>query len=192
MPESRGGLFRFYNTMNNEIWKDIEGFNGWYQVSNKARVRSWYKRGIGIGKRKDPVMLKQPTLHGYKYVSLWDENEDRYRSKRVHRLVAKAFIPNPKDKVYINHKNGIKDDNRIGNLEWVTASENDLHAFENGLREPMRGEKNGHAVLTESDILEIRDLCENSELSQKEIGDKFGVCRSHISDIYNGRRWGHV
>jgi len=113
-----------------EIWKDIEGFNGLYQVSNLARVKS-----LKCGKTK---ILKQNNSNGYLIVSFNKNGEREY--PRVHRLVAKAFILNPENKSQVNHKNGIKTDNKLENLEWCTAQENMRHAFDTGLKVGKKGE----------------------------------------------------
>jgi hypothetical protein len=99
----------------NEIWRDIPGYEGRYQASNLGRIRS-QQRGL----------LKPFINHnGYMVAPLTKEGE-KVRTG-AHRLVAQAFIPNPENKEQINHKNGIKTDNRVENLEWVTCSENNLH-----------------------------------------------------------------
>lgn len=130
--------------MNYEIWKDIEGYEGLYQVSNKGRIKSVAR----VLQRKNGVKLplpekilsftkSKPTKRHPKIrysVQLWKENEKRLLS--VHRVVAKAFIPNPKNKPQINHIDGDTTNNCIENLEWVTAQENVRHAFENGLIKP--------------------------------------------------------
>lgn len=95
-----------------EIWKDIEGYEGYYQVSNEGRVRSLRRENI----------LKPSNNRGYKYVVFSVEN--KRNTKKVHRLVAEAFIPNPQNKPYIDHINTIKDDNRAENLRWCTPKEN--------------------------------------------------------------------
>lgn len=113
-----------------EIWRDIEGFVGHYKVSNKGRVKSL----CGT-----PKILSQKTSNcGYKQAHLSKNNKAKRYS--VHRLVGKAFVDNPRNKPQINHKNGDKTDNRAENLEWCTASENQLHAFSTGLA-PRTSEK---------------------------------------------------
>ena len=171
-----------------EIWKQIKGFEGLYDISNKGRVRSWINKAGN--KMKDPYIRKMRKNYGYVYCNL--KKGDKYYAKRVHRLIAIEFIPNPQNKPCVNHKNGIKDDNRIENLEWVTHRENDIHAFKTGLRESVKGEDNGHSKITEKDVIEIRDLCSNSSLTQREIGIKFGISQPVVSEIHNRRYWSHV
>ena len=107
-----------------EIWRDIPGLNGQYECSNKGRVRR---------------VNKDPRCEKYKILNL-QNTKDGYMSvnptikfrRRVHRLVAEIFIPNPENKPFVNHKNLNKKDNNVDNLEWVTASENSIHAQSNG------------------------------------------------------------
>lgn len=128
-----------------EIWKDVIGYKGTYQVSNLGRVKSLEKTYIhnvhkhpSIRKEK---LLKQGYSHklnGYPVVSL---TKSAYKAKtyKVHRLVAMAFIPNPNKRKTVNHKNGIKTDNTVENLEWATYSENFCHALSNGLIKIKKG-----------------------------------------------------
>jgi hypothetical protein len=109
-----------------EIWKDIKGYEGLYQVSNLGNVKSL--------KFKNNIILKGGIdSSGYKVVSLRDYNK-KQSTKTVHRLVAIAFINNTQNKKCVNHINGIKTDNRIENLEWNTYNENMNHSFRTGLR----------------------------------------------------------
>lgn len=120
--------------MNEEIWKDIKGFEGIYQVSSFGNVRSYHKRG---GQHryyisKSPILLSGVLWsNGYYFVTL--RNNGIIRPQSIHRLVADAFLPNPNNYSDVNHKNGIKTDNRVENLEWCTRSYNIKHSFDNGL-----------------------------------------------------------
>lgn len=108
---------------NNEIWKDIKGYNGKYQISNMGNVKSmWrnnqYKSQIGTPK----TLKKYKHKQGYMVVFLTNNGETKQCF--IHRLVAEAFIPNPDNLPQVNHKNEIKNDNRVENLEWCTGKYN--------------------------------------------------------------------
>lgn len=127
-----------------ETWKDIKGYEGYYQISNLGRVKSVervYKTKLSY--RTVPERIRTPVnANGYLYCELWKEgNHKRFA---VHRLVAQAFIENPGGLPHVNHKDGNKQNNAVSNLEWCTQSENNLHAFKMGLMKPYdrSGEKN--------------------------------------------------
>lgn len=113
-----------------EIWKDITGYEGHYQVSNFGRIKS-VARKIKYGETHAPAnkpeMILKPKQKnsGYLFVSLCKNNNIKY--SHIHRLVASAFIPNPENKPLVNHIDGNKQNNSIGNLEWVTPIENIMH-----------------------------------------------------------------
>lgn len=118
-----------------EIWKDIEGYEGLYQISNIGRIKS-QQRNVphkGMGKFSVPERIRKPGDNGHGYLILPLCKNGAVKSRYVHRLVATAFIPNLERKSTVNHKNGIKADNRVENLEWATQSENSQHGFDNGL-----------------------------------------------------------
>lgn len=125
-----------------EIWKDIKGYEGIYQISSKGRVKALKKRVCKIIKGKECYSLYKEKIlkisnhnkNGYLKINL--SNNNIQKTYQIHRLVAKEFIPNPKNEKQVNHKNGVKTDNRVENLEWVTVSRNHKHAYEIGLKKP--------------------------------------------------------
>jgi hypothetical protein len=113
-----------------EIWKVIAECNGEYYVSSWGRVKS-FKFG------KERILKPILVGRGYPAIDFWYLSK-RIKRQTIHRLVALAFIPNPLNKEQVNHKDGNKLNNHIGNLEWATASENNKHAWQNGLCESKR------------------------------------------------------
>lgn len=107
--------------MNNEEWKSINDYEGLYEINSAGTVRSLYKRNY------HKVILPRTDRAGY--VTLRLSRNISTSTKYLHRLIAMIFIPNPENRPEVNHINGIKTDNSIENLEWVTHSENMNHAF---------------------------------------------------------------
>ncbi len=166
------------------IMKEIEDFEGYF-ADEEGNI--WGNRKCMTNLNRELRQLK-PALSekGYPYVVLCI-NGKRY-TKRVHRLVALAFIPNPENKATVNHINGIKTDNRPCNLEWATIQENTQHAFDTGLKVALKGEKQGNSKLTEAQVLLIRA----DTRTQKLIGMDYGVDQSIISDIKMRKTWNHI
>lgn len=149
-----------------EIWKDILGFAGVYQVSNMGRVRSCK---LGSWKVLRPVKLKC----GYEVVTLYS---DKRRTFYVHRLVAQAFIPNPNKYRYVNHKNEVKTDNHSSNLEWCTA-------FYNNHYSDIYKSKRTHVTQYSKDMVKI-----SSYISQQEASRATGIPQQNISVCCNYKR----
>ena len=178
--------------LNNERWVDVSGYEGLYQVSNKSRVKSLSRQkrhpsGVfGVTKEK---LLSQSNTVGYLRVGL--KKGKRQLSVKVHRLIAIAFIPNPLNKPQINHKNGIRIDNRIENLEWCSAKENTNHAI-NVLGKSRNGEKSHYAKVTNADAIHIKELYQSGYFKQKEIALMYKLKISGVSKIITGRTWKHL
>lgn len=164
-----------------EIWKDVEGYEGLYQVSNKSRVRSFAKYDSGI-------IMKQ-TKEGCGYLQIQFKKDGKIKHYKVHRMVAKAFIPNPENKPFVNHINGIKTDNRIENLEWVTSSENLKHAHRIGLKIPQQLGKSGKLHHRSKPVISINQTAiiehESASLCAKYLGVDSGRINLALKKGFN-------
>ena len=118
-----------------EIWKDVVGYEGLYQVSNLGRVKSVdrYKDNHGTKQLvKEKIKTTRKDKQGYLLLDLYKNNKKK--TVRVHRLVAMAFIPNPQNKETVNHIDGNKENNTVENLEWATQKEQNEHIYATGLK----------------------------------------------------------
>lgn len=119
--------------MNNvEEWRDIEGYEGLYMISNLGRVKSLV--GWNGSKYIDRVKILKPSMTTTGYWKIELSKDKKKKSKKIHRLIAKAFIPNTNNKPQINHIDGNPLNNNIDNLEWTTQKENVDHAIKVGLK----------------------------------------------------------
>lgn len=118
--------------MEQEQWKPIQEFNNEYEVSNLGRVRSMKRYGGQVWR----IMPQTKQHHGYHAVMFWMNNKAYCR--KVHRLVAQYFLPNPDNLKEVNHIDGNKDNNHVSNLEWCTRSHNVKHSFYTGIKQPHR------------------------------------------------------
>lgn len=177
--------------MSKEEWRDVVGFEGLYQISNKGKV---VRVSTGKGARAGHVMSQKPKK-GKGYVRISLRNNGQTHHLAVHRLVMAAFVGQCPHGYEVNHKNGNKADNRLVNLEYVTPSENRNHARDVlGVKFGIRGrvgEKSPSAKLSPTQVREIRKLF-NSGLTYKEIGHKYGVGKTTIWRIANKHGWSHI
>ncbi|MEM8781042.1 MAG: NUMOD4 domain-containing protein [Cyanobacteria bacterium P01_G01_bin.49] len=163
-----------------EIWKDIPGYEGLYQVSNQGRVKSvarviksktgqtyWYS-----GK----ILTSGKTNKGYLKVDL--KINGKTNSKNIHRLVAMVFVANKNNKPQVNHIDGDKLNNNSSNLEWVTNLENRRHALKNNLQ---------YTKIDSPDCLIAIKVLKDRGLTLEEIGAIFGVTKTTISRVLKGK-----
>lgn len=170
-----------------EEWKDIPDFEG-YQVSSFGRVRGidrLRKGKTGFRLTRGQEMKQVINKKGYPEVRL---RKQGCHTRLVHKLVASAFLIKPEDCTQINHVNGIKTDNRVVNLQWVTQSENQLHAYKLGLQPSRSGERNGRATLTDKKVTDLKELY-NSGKPIKEVAEIMNINLHTARQIIAGRTW---
>lgn len=167
-------------------WHKLEIDPG-YEVSNTGKVRSFKKKSGGL---YDEPHMRKPVEDQKGYLRVNLSVNGRMVNRKIHRLVAKYFVPNPENKPQVNHKDGDKGNNNYSNLQWVTNKENMAHAYATGIRNNI-GENNGKAILTEEDVIEIRQLLDQG-VYQKDIAEMFGVKQITISNINTGKNWSHI
>lgn len=161
-------------------WLPVAGFEPFYEVSDEGKIR----RNIAGHFRM--VSTERTNRKGYEVVEFC-VNDEKTR-QFVHRVVATAFHGKiPSVKHMVNHKDGNKRNNRADNLEWVTAKENTVHAWNSGLCKPMRGEMNGRSKLTAEQACEIRNL--KGVIGAREIAKRFNVSRSTVQQIHQRKKW---
>lgn len=169
--------------------KKIPGFDDRYRVDSKGSIYSTNYKNSGKFKKITPAL----DACGYLRTMLKSES-GKYKTIKVHRIVALAFFG--KSVLQVNHKDGVKTNNAVSNLEYVTISENIKHAYNNGLIEKKKGSLNGNSKLTEEDVQFIRKQAKEKGryYGRKELAKKFNVSESQIKDIVTRRRniWSHV
>lgn len=172
-----------------QIWKDIPNYEGRYQISNDGKVRSLerkvYLESRGIYRTVKGIILKgSPDTLGYPTVALWKDNKLDLR--RIHRLVAEMYIPNPDNKPQVNHIDGDKTNNSYTNLEWVTMSENIKHAYKTNLADK-RGEKHHNSTITNEQARQIK--YGHKDMKTKDIAKLYSISPATVCRIRSGERW---
>lgn len=185
LSDNRNGNF---TSSEAEIWKPIEGFEGVYEISSLLRIRSLPKTEVYCGRKRGNIITTKISIGGYVRVSL---RLPRKKNKMylLHRLFATAFIPNLENKPFINHKNSIRHDNRIENLEWCTHSENNKHAHDTGRQKVYTGEHHHQSKLTKSQVDAVRSKYSYGKYTITMLSNEFGMSRYAIQAILSNKTW---
>lgn len=167
-------------------WKPCPGLEKHYKISDCGEIIKTTSTH-----KTFPVGMTMKTQMGHRgYLHLCVSVDGVRSTIKVHRLVALAFLdappPNARE---VNHKNGIKTDNRACNLEWCTRSENILHAYRMGLKDPMGGERSPHAKITAKQAREIMWRVKDNGETRIAVSADYGISMSSVSRIVRGSTW---
>jgi hypothetical protein len=182
-----------------EEWRPCPEYEEYYEISNFGRVKSkavfirhdgnWAEENGYVKK----IKVKNITTNRYGYLTSKLCKLGKCRRLTIHRLVAKAFIPNPNNYTQVNHIDGNKENNCIWNLEWVSQARNIQHAFETGLmtNEHLKGSNHHNAKLNEDIVKTIRKQKEQGA-SAKELCEKYNIGKTTLRDIITFKTWRNV
>ena len=183
------------NSNDSEVWRDVKGYENLYEVSSfggirkRAATHSLKTRwGTTVRRKRQARTLKPSPSSGYMLV--WLHKEGESKKFAVHWLVLEAFVgPRPKGMEGC-HNDGNFRNNRADNLRWDTHKGNHQDRIRHGTNN--RGEKNGSAVVTESDVVRIRELYATNKYLVKEIAEMYGLTESGVGNILKRKVWKHV
>lgn len=187
-----------------EIWKDVRGYEGIYQISNKGNVRSLDKfqdfplftKGNSCGNktvitpvfRKGKLMQLTEAKTGYFCVGLFKDKKNKWTL--VHRLVADAFLNHDEKKKHVNHKDSNRKNNVVSNLEWCTPQENVKHAWKKGgLKNMPQKTFVSNAKLTDKQIAEIKNIKMSTKIANEKIANMYGVTRRSVDRLIKGESY---
>lgn len=180
-----------------ERWLPVVGYEGIYEVSSHGRVRSLNRVAGRSKKRKiagQMIASERPNSWGYPVVQLHDA-EGRHNVYVTHRVVAAAFLGPRPEGHDVNHIDGNKRNARAENLEYVTRSENNLHAYRTGLKLPTegrRGEANSLSKLDDNRVRVARKIYASGHVTQTDLAAVMGIGHAQLSEILRGQAWKHV
>lgn len=161
------------------MYKQIENLD--YEINSEGIVRR-------ISTKRIKKSFKRPD--GYIGIQLYITKE-KVKNYQLHRLIANAFIPNPDNKLYVNHIDSNRENNSLNNLEWVTFEENVKHGYELGYASN-KGSNNGFSVLTEEQVLEMRSKRENDNLTYQQLATQYNVSYGCVAGIIQRKNWKHI
>lgn len=162
-------------------WRECKNYPN-YLVSDYGDIKH---------KKTNKIRKQKLNKHNYLEITLSMGSRQHIKHKSVHRLVAEAFIPNPENKPQVNHKNGITTDNRVCNLEWVTAKENQQHARITGLKPNDKGAYSPTSKLTKEQVQWCRDVYKprDKEFGCRALAKMFNVSKSTMSYILTNKTY---
>ena len=180
------------------MYRDIKNYENLYAVDENGNVWSYEKtipvgKNGGVVKRGGHLLKPMPNNKRTKHLRVFLVKDGKRKQHQVHRLVALAFLPNPDNLPFINHKDCDPTNNHVSNLEWCTAKENSIHAYKKGRWAPPNqlGSANSNCKFIDSDIKKIREM-------YKIVGNCSAIARQYnvnpktINQIINGKRWSHI
>lgn len=173
-----------------ELWLPFPDFSKRYEVSNLGRYRSLRWTFVGSQKKIIRKILKLGYSPKFNYLYASVREGRRIKTTGIHVAVARAFVDNadPELNIMVNHKDGDRCNNCASNLEWCTASQNQKHAYETGLRKKPYGSKNGRCLLTEDEVMQIF----NSDENHYFLAARYDIGRTAIGRIKSGKSWSHI
>ena len=175
-----------------ELFRSVPGTNDRYWISNLGRlITTGYRGG-----KKTTIMKPAKDANGYLRTMLL--YGDRFRTIKIHRIVAQTWIDNPDQKEQVNHKNFNREDNSVSNLEWMTAKENTDYSYAAGrIKKPVctnfvKGENIGTSKLTEKQVREIRVKFQKRVYTRQMLANEYGISPATVKDIVLKKSWKHL
>lgn len=167
------------------MFEPLKNYEGLYWINKKGQIltKNWKNTG------REAILKPAKDKKGYLRFGL--QKNGKLYTEKAHRLVAIQYLDNPLHKTQVNHINGIKDDNRLENLEWVTCHENVIHGIKIGKINIFNNKNSSSSLLKEEDIINIRTLKEKG-MDNSQIAKQYNVSTTKIRDINRKRSWKHL